>query len=61
MHSTVLRTVVQLSREYPNFSEAALRSLIQKSEINGLSVAIVRVGGRVFLDEPKFKTWLFGR
>lgn len=61
MSYKTLRTVTQLSREFPQYSESAIRGLIQKAASNGLEPVIVRVGKRVYLDEPKFVAWLFSK
>lgn len=53
-----LRTVQQLSRRNPAFSQPSLRWLIFNAEHNGLNQAIVRIGRRVLIDEPSFNRWL---
>ena len=56
MDHTRLQTVRQLAT--PALSEAALRAYIAEAQVNGLATAIVRVGGRVFLDIDRFNAWL---
>ena len=53
-----LRTIKQVPKERPWTTEPALRSLINKAELNGLEVAIVRVGRRVLVDLSKFDEWV---
>lgn len=63
-----LQTVKQFSAEHPAWSPAALRNLIfnakprqsSRGEIpgNGLSPAIVRVGGKVLIDADRFFDWV---
>lgn len=56
--SSRLMTIAEASKEYRVFTEAALRSLIQKSKTNDLAMAIVRIGNRVYLDRNRFDQWL---
>jgi len=72
MQETTLRrtllTVRQFAERNPAFSQGALRSLIflsqprrtSKGDVqgNGLSVALVRVGRKVLIDEVLFFEWL---
>jgi hypothetical protein len=54
-----LRTVKQLSAETgKSFTEGSLRWLIFNAQSNGLSHALIRVGGRVRIDLDKFNEWL---
>lgn len=63
-----LRTVKELARRTPAFSEASLRNLIFMAEAretqtgavpgNGLAPAIIRVGRKVLIDEGRFFEWL---
>lgn len=53
-----LRTVQQLSERNPAFTQPSLRWLIFNAKTNGLDKAIVRVGTRVLIDEPRFNRWL---
>jgi len=53
-----VKTVRQLSKKYPAFSEPSLRWQIFTAESNGLEAAIVRIGRRVLIDEDKFVSWL---
>lgn len=63
-----LLTVRQFSDKHPAWSQSALRNLIfqaqtrksSRGEIpgNGLAPAIVRVGGKVLIDEDRFFAWV---
>ena len=59
-----LRTVDQIVKRNPAFTEGGLRWLIFNAGSNGLADAIVRIGGpdskrpKVLIDEPKFNSWL---
>lgn len=64
----ILLTVKQMAQKYPVFTELALRNLIFKAKPivmsrgtkpgNGLDEAIIRIGGKVIIDEAKFMQWL---
>ncbi len=56
--SKSLRTVSQITRELPAFTEASLRRLVFNSEHNGLARAIVRIGRRVYIDRELFEEWV---
>jgi hypothetical protein len=63
-----LSTVRQFSEKYPAFSQGSLRNLIHlsteryssKGKIpgNGLAIALVRIGRKLLIDEPKFFEWI---
>jgi len=55
-----LLTVYQFVEKYPAFKIGGVRSLIFNEHKNGLakSGAIVRVGRKVLLNEPKFFDWV---
>jgi len=54
-----LRTIKQLAAEAaPIFTEGKLRWWVYNADKNGLIVAIVRVGGRIYLDKEAFNSWL---
>ncbi len=59
-----LRTIRQLAAEAkaqdPNtfLTEGKLRWWVYNAETNGLKVAIVRVGGRIFFDKEGLNQWL---
>lgn len=54
-----LRTIKQLAAEAaPIFTEGKLRWWVYNADKNGLKVAIVRVGGRIYLDREAFNLWL---
>jgi hypothetical protein len=55
-----LSTVRQFSERYPAFPPGGLRWLIFNERHNGLCEfgAIVRVGRKVLIDEPRFFSWL---
>lgn len=64
----VLATVRQFSEKHPAFSQGSLRNLIHLSSErysstgkilgNGLSMALVRVGRKLLIDEAKFFQWI---
>ena len=61
-------TIFNFSKRNPSWTESSLRWLIycakerhsakSLSPANGLSIAIIRKQGRVFIDEEKFFKWL---
>ncbi|TKW61192.1 MAG: DNA-binding protein [Blastochloris viridis] len=54
-----LRTIRQLAEETtPIFTEGKLRWWVYNADKNGLKMAIVRVGGRIYLDKEAFNQWL---
>ena len=63
-----LSTVRQFSEKHPAFSQGSLRNLIfladerhtSKGKIpgNGLSMALVRIGRKLLIDEAKFFEWV---
>ena len=56
---TNLRTIKQLAAEAaPIFTEGKIRWWVYNADTNGLKVAIVRVGGRIYLDREAFNLWL---
>lgn len=65
-----LLTVRQLAERHPAFSEASIRWALWCSRspgdtrareiYAGLSTAVIRLGRRVLIDEPKFLSWVRG-
>ncbi|MCZ8036465.1 MAG: helix-turn-helix domain-containing protein [Novosphingobium sp.] len=53
-----LRTVKQLAAEAPWVTEAKLRWWIFHAESNGLGAALIKIGGRVYIDRTEFNRWL---
>ena len=63
-----LLTVRQFSDKYPAFSQGAIRNLIFLAEnrksskgvikSNGLTIALVRIGRKLLIDEAKFFQWI---
>jgi hypothetical protein len=53
-------TVKQLAGEAPFLTEAKLRWYIFHAEEYGLSKALIRIGGRVYIDRVAFNSWLEG-
>lgn len=53
-------SVSQFSEKHPAFTVGSLRALIFNASTNGLtqSLAIVRVGRKVLINEDKFFGWL---
>lgn len=64
----ILLTVRQFSEKHPAFTQGSIRQLIFASKPrktsrgnlpgNGLSVALVRIGRKVLLNEQRFFEWL---
>jgi hypothetical protein len=57
MSHTNYRTVKQLSEE-TKFTEGQIRWWIFHAKTNGLIKAIIKIGGRVFIDVTEFAKWL---
>lgn len=55
-----LRTVNQFCQEHPAFTPGGVRWLIFNEKSNGLQAAgaVVRLGRRVLIDQPKFFRWV---
>lgn len=53
-----LRTVKQLTSEAKFITEHKLRWWIFHAEQNGLEVALVKIGGRIYIDLDEFNKWL---
>lgn len=54
-----LRTIRQLAEEAPGiFTQSKLRWWVYNAEENGLKVALVRIGGRIYLDIEALAQWL---
>lgn len=53
-----LRTVKQLAFEASFVTESKLRWWIFNAETNGLNAALVKIGGRVYIDKNAFNVWL---
>lgn len=54
------KTVRQLQQKHPAFSAGGIRALIFKEDSNGLRScgAVLRIGRKVLIDEPKFIAWI---
>jgi len=57
MNHSNYRTVRQLAEE-TKFTEGQLRWWIFHAKTNGLKIAIIKIGGRVFIDIAEFSKWL---
>lgn len=55
---TDLRTVKQFAAEVPFATESKLRWWIFHAETNGLNIALIKIGGRVYIDINQFNVWL---
>ena len=53
-----LVTVRQVAAEAPFITEAKLRWWIFHAETNGLKAALIKIGGRVYIDRAEFNKWL---
>lgn len=60
MQAEDLRTVAELARRYQaaGFTENSIRWHLFNRERNGLSVAVVRVGRKLLVDESAWLRWL---
>jgi hypothetical protein len=56
-----LRTVKQISQEATFLTENKLRWWIFHAESNGIGSALVKIGGRVYIDRNEFNRWLEGQ
>ncbi|MET4103984.1 hypothetical protein ABIE58_003432 [Roseovarius sp. MBR-78] len=56
-----LRTVKQLAAEAPFVTESKLRWWIFHAETNGMAPALIKIGGRVYIDRSEFNKWLEGQ
>lgn len=55
---TDLRTVKQFAAEVPFATESKLRWWIFHADTNGLNIALIKIGGRVYIDRTQFNIWL---
>lgn len=57
---TNLKSIKNFTKDNPSFTEGGMRSLIFNEETNGLkdSGAILRIGRKILIDEPKFYNWI---
>jgi len=55
-----LRTVKQLADEAPFVTESKIRWWIFHAESNGFDAAMIKIGGRVYIDKAAFNKWLEG-
>lgn len=53
-----LISVNDFSDKYPTFSRATLRAYIFNADKNGFKDVIRRIGGRVYLKENSFFSWV---
>jgi hypothetical protein len=53
-----LRTVRQIAQECPAITVGQLRWWIFNAHTNGIDMALVRVGARVYVDIEAFNRWL---
>lgn len=58
---TDLRTVKQLADEAQFVSESKIRWWIFHSNDNGFDTAMIKIGGRVYIDKIAFNKWLEGQ
>jgi len=56
-----LRTVKQMASEAVFLTESKLRWWIFHAETNGLSAALIKVSGRIYIDRHQFNKWLEGQ
>lgn len=53
-----LATVKQVAADSPVITEHTLRWWIFHAETNGLKSALLKIGGRVYIDRAEFNKWL---
>jgi len=55
-----LKSIKLFTEDNPSFTHGGMRSLVFNEELNGLkeSGAILRVGRKILIDEPKFYDWI---
>lgn len=53
-----LAPVRQVAAEAPFITEAKLRWWIFHADTNGLKAALIKIGGRVYIDRAEFSRWL---
>lgn len=55
-----LKSINLFIEDNPSFTHGGMRALIFNEETNGLksSGAILRVGRKILIDEPKFYDWI---
>ena len=55
-----LKSIKHFTEDNPSFTQGGMRSLIFNEETNGLkdSGAILRVGRKILIDEPRFYDWI---
>lgn len=55
-----LKSIKLFTEDNPSFTQGGMRSLIFNEQTNGLkdSGAILRVGRKILIDEPKFYNWI---
>jgi len=56
-----LLTVRQVAEQAPGITESKLRWWIFHAETSGIAPALVRIGGRVYIDRAEFNRWLEGQ
>lgn len=56
-----LLTVRQVAEQAPGITENKLRWWIFHAETSGIAPALVRIGGRVYIDRAEFNRWLEGQ
>ena len=61
INNTNLLTVNQLVMESPFLTAGKLRWWIFHAETNGMDSAIIKIGGRVYIDRLVFNRWLEGQ
>jgi len=55
---TNLRTVKQLAQEAPFTTESTIRWWIYQAASNGFAAALIKIGGRIYIDKTAFNKWL---
>jgi hypothetical protein len=51
-------TVKDIVQKYPAFSEATIRWWIFQASTNGFDKCIIKIGGRIYIDQMKFDEWI---
>lgn len=51
-------TVKDIVEKYPAFSEPTIRWWIFQAQTNGFERCIIKIGGRIYIDQMKFDEWI---
>jgi len=52
-----VKTIRQLVKEYPIFSESSIRNMLHKN-MNNIQKVVIRIGRRILIDADLFESWI---